>query len=273
MKCSVIIPCYNQAAYLTVAVESVINQTYKNYEIIIVIDGSPDNAFEVASALAQKSDLIKVYKKENGGLASARNYGVERSTGEVILPLDADDKIAPTYLEKGMRYFEGNKNDFIVYCNAEYFGFQTGPWKLDPFNVSELCLYNMIFCSAFYRKSTWLKVGGYDSNVKSAWSDWEFWLSLVQHGCEVVKIEEVLFYYHIKPNSMLTSMTKDEEYKGFDYIWQKHKFFIANHIHNPLIINYESYVLREELNDLRRSKALRIVAGIKKLASALGFKK
>ena len=62
MKCSVIIPCYNQANYLPVAVESVLNQSYGDYEIIIVIDGSPDNAFEVALALADKSDLIKVYK-------------------------------------------------------------------------------------------------------------------------------------------------------------------------------------------------------------------
>ena len=123
----------------------------------------------------------------------------------------------------------------------------------------------MIFCSAFYRKTSWAAIGGYDSKIKSAWSDWEFWLSMVQQGKEVVKIDEVLFYYHIKPNSMLASMTKEEEYEAFDYIWRKHRAFIANHIRNPLIINYDNYYLREEMVDLKRSKVYKFMIWLKKI--------
>ncbi len=258
MKCSIIIPCYKQAEYLSVAVNSVLNQTYTSYEIIIVDDGSPDDSYAIAAQLAEKDERIKVYTKQNGGLASARNFGIERATGEVILPLDADDKIAPIYLEKAMPYFESNSNDLIVYSNANFFGTKTGAWKLSPYSVQDLCLYNMIFCSAFFRKSSWQKVGGYDTKMKFGWEDWDFWLSLVSQGAEVFKIEEDLFYYFTKQNSMLTGMTTEHKYYSFNYIWNKHRTFIAEHIANPMVINYEKHLLQSELNQLRESKAFKL---------------
>lgn len=90
---SVIIPVYNVSDYLERCVDSAINQTYKNLEIILVDDGSTDNSPIICDNYAKKNENIKVYHKKNGGLSDARNYGLEKSKGEYIYFLDSDDWI------------------------------------------------------------------------------------------------------------------------------------------------------------------------------------
>ncbi len=96
---TVIIPVYKVELYLERCVRSVLSQTYKNIEIILVDDGSPDHCGEICEKLALEDDRIKVYHKENGGLSDARNYGTERSTGKYITFIDSDDYVAPNYIE------------------------------------------------------------------------------------------------------------------------------------------------------------------------------
>ena len=85
---SVIVPCYNQAQYLDECLQSVLNQTYQNWECIIVNDGSPDNTHEIAESYCRKDARFKYFYKENGGLSSARNAGISISNGEFIQFLD-----------------------------------------------------------------------------------------------------------------------------------------------------------------------------------------
>lgn len=96
---SVIIPVYNVEQYLKRCVDSVINQTYKNLEIILVDDGSKDNSSALCDEYLNEDDRIRVYHKENGGLSSARNYGIERCHGEYISFIDSDDFVAPCFIE------------------------------------------------------------------------------------------------------------------------------------------------------------------------------
>src|SRR5665647_803926 len=95
VKVSVIIPCYNQGHFLNESVGSVLAQTYTNWECIIVNDGSTDNTESIALARSQKDSRIKYIKKENEGLSSARNRGLDEASGDFIQFLDADDMIAP----------------------------------------------------------------------------------------------------------------------------------------------------------------------------------
>ena len=99
-KISVIIPVYNVEKYLSACVNSVINQTYKNLEIILVDDGSTDKSGEICDEYALKDERIKVYHKQNGGLSSARNYGLDRKNGDYVFFLDSDDFISLRCLEK-----------------------------------------------------------------------------------------------------------------------------------------------------------------------------
>ena len=119
---SIIVPCYNQAQFLSEALQSLLEQTYTNWECIIVNDGSPDHTEEVAQEWLKKDERFKYIKKENGGLSSARNAGIEIAKGDFILPLDADDKISQDYILLGLKEFEKDSHLKVVYCKAEKFG-------------------------------------------------------------------------------------------------------------------------------------------------------
>ena len=105
-RVSIIMPCYNQGQYVAEAVDSVLGQTFHDFEIIIINDGSTDQ--ETISTL-ESFDRPKclILHTTNQGLAAARNNGIREARGEYILPLDADDRIAPTYLEKAVRVLDG----------------------------------------------------------------------------------------------------------------------------------------------------------------------
>jgi glycosyltransferase involved in cell wall biosynthesis len=227
---SIIVPCYNQAQYLGEALESILNQTYTDWECIIVNDGSPDNTEEVAQEWVAKDARFIYLYKENGGLSSARNAGIAIAKGEFILPLDADDKISINYTELAIETFEKNTSLTLVYCKAEKFGEETGSWNLPAFSLFNLARGNMIFCSSFFRKRDWELVGGYDINMKYGSEDWEFWISILKNGGEVKRLEEVGFYYRVKLVSMVKQFKEDKTKYLHEYMSLKHTtFFITQY--------------------------------------------
>ena len=114
-KVSVIIPVYKVEPYLNKCVDSVINQTYRNVEIILVDDGSPDRCGEICDEYASKDNRIKVIHKQNGGLSDARNEGLKIATGEYISLLDSDDYWKPKYLEDSVSFLQDNNVDLVVF--------------------------------------------------------------------------------------------------------------------------------------------------------------
>lgn len=114
-KVSVILPVYNVEQYIAKSIESVLQQTYTNFELIVVIDGSKDNSEEIAKEFAKANARIKVYTKPNGGLSDARNYGMTVATGEYIYFLDSDDWIEPNLLEDNLNLLLKDDLDFIVF--------------------------------------------------------------------------------------------------------------------------------------------------------------
>lgn len=244
-KVSIIVPCYNQAQYLDEALQSVFDQTYSNWECIIVNDGSPDNTEEVAKTWLEKDSRFKYFFKENGGLSSARNAGIEISKGEYILPLDADDKISNNYLELAFSKISNNKNIKVVYCDAEYFGAKYAVLKLKPFSLENLAKKNMIFCTALFRKDDWEQVNGYDLNMVYGYEDWEFWINILKNGGDVFKLNETCFYYRIKENSMLLSLNQNKKRYLYDYLSFKHTDFLIKYLGNFF-----------ELSDLENTKKL-----------------
>lgn len=117
---SVIVPIYKVEKYLGKCVDSIINQTYKNLEIILVDDGSPDNSGKICDEYAKKDNRIKVIHKENGGHSSARNAGLDVSTGEFIAFVDSDDRIHLDFVEKLYRAIKEENAD-IASCYVESF--------------------------------------------------------------------------------------------------------------------------------------------------------
>lgn len=236
---SVIVPCYNQAQYLDECLQSVHNQTYQNWECIIVNDGSPDNTEELAQNWVEKDSRFKYFYKENGGLSSARNFGINKAEGEWILPLDCDDYISDDYLDVAQKHFD-NQDLKVIYCEAQKFGEVTGKWVLPEFSLARLAAENLIFCTAFFRKFDWQIVGGYDEKLLIGYEDWEFWINLLKEGGEVVKLANICFYYRTKENSMLVNLKLSENKSAVMYIEKKHLDFFHKHLGSLHSIYYRN---------------------------------
>lgn len=220
-KVSIIIPCYNLGPYLKEAVDSCLAQTFQDFEIVIVDDGSTDTATQRILASFQ-APRTKIIRTPNQGLSAARNTGIENSSGEYILPLDADDKIAPTYLEKAVHVLDQNPGVSLVYCQALRFGGKHGRFRLPPFSMPEMLTHNLIFASAFFRRADYDRTSGYDAKLRQGWEDWDFWLSLLTLGGRVHQIRETLFFYRFRKNSMEKRLSHDERVKIRHYLYLKH---------------------------------------------------
>ncbi|MFV0201300.1 glycosyltransferase family 2 protein [Empedobacter falsenii] len=245
---SVIVPCYNQAQYMDECLQSVLDQTYQNWECIIVNDGSPDNTEEVALHWVEKDTRFIYLKKENGGLSSARNAGIEKAKGEWILPLDCDDKIGSQYLELASAQFD--KDYTIIYCEAEFFGDKEGKMELPIYEYNRILINNLIFCSGLFKKQDWITIGGYDINLKYGREDWDFWLSILDESSKVKKIDYLGFFYRRKSDSMDVKLNINNEKKIYseNYVFIKHlsKYLIYN---DNAIENYN--LLSMKLDELR----------------------
>ncbi|WP_271393617.1 glycosyltransferase family 2 protein [Aequorivita sinensis] len=112
-KVSIILPCYNVEKYIAKSIQSILDQTYSNFEILVVIDGSPDNTLAIAQSFTDKRIII--FDKPNGGLSDARNYGLERAKGEFIYFMDPDDWIEPNLLEDNLKIIQQKQLNFVVF--------------------------------------------------------------------------------------------------------------------------------------------------------------
>lgn len=116
-KLSVIVPIYNVEKFLRRCIDSIINQSYSNLEIILVDDGSPDNCGKICDEYAALDNRIKVIHQANGGLSAARNIGIDSATGEYVAFIDSDDYIASNMYDEMISLMETNDLD-IISCNA-----------------------------------------------------------------------------------------------------------------------------------------------------------
>lgn len=192
---SVIIPLYNQGIYLKDSVNSVLGQTYTNFEIIIVNDGSTDDSLNIALELEKSNNKIRVINQKNKGKGYTRNKGVKESSGDYICILDADDMIASTYLEKSLQYFESDKNLGWVIPQTFQFGSKHNNlhWTWN-YNF----IHSLIQCpapvSAIYRKQVWTEVGGYCETMTDR-EDWDLWISAGELGWYGKTTDTVEFLY------------------------------------------------------------------------------
>ncbi len=122
MQFSVILPIYNVEKYLAECIESVLSQSFKDYELILVDDGSKDSSGRICDEYAQKDSRIKVLHKENGGLSDARNYGTERASGDYIVYIDSDDYVVSTeFLSDLSMKIEDTHSDIVLYKYSKFF--------------------------------------------------------------------------------------------------------------------------------------------------------
>lgn len=231
---SVIVPCYNQGMFLAECLDSLLCQTYTNYECIIVNDGSTDNSAGIAELYTSRDSRIKLLSIPNGGVSNARNIGIRQSSGTYILPLDGDDKISPSYIEEAVDILNSNSDIDIVYCKATFFGKKKGKWHLPEYSLEQMLGCNCLFCSAMYRRSLYDKTKGYNLNMKTGYEDWDFWLSMIENGAKIFRINKELFSYRIRSRSRQKSITNDQTVILRRQIYENHRDLYNSHFFNPL---------------------------------------
>jgi glycosyltransferase involved in cell wall biosynthesis len=258
---SVVVPCFNQGVYLEEAINSVLIQTYTNWECVIVNDGSTDDTSIVAQKLQSRDKRIKLIEKSNGGLSDARNAGVLQSSGSLILPLDADDRIHAEYLLLAVREFESDPSVSLIYSLAEFFGSKTGAWNVRYKGYENLLMSNTIFCSAVYRRSDFDRIGGYDVAMRNGFEDWEFWLRLLSPGAKVVQLSKVLFFYRKKSDSMIVSLLKSKQVEGesINYIVCKHMVTYTTHFGGLSHIIREHHRFSHDQKEMRANPFSKIL--------------
>lgn len=240
---SIIVPCYNQENYISDCLDSVLDQTYTNWECIVIDDGSTDNSKNIIEKYSSKEPKIKYYYQANSGVCIARNTAIKYSAGDYILPLDGDDKIGRTYLEKAVYLLDSDKDLTLVYCEAENFGAKQGKWLLPNYSYDLLLRKNIIFCSAFFRRIDFDKTTGFDPLMKKGLEDWEFLITLLSNQGKVYRINEILFFYRISESSRNTSFSENDRKEIRAYVYAKHK-----KLYNQYLNMYE---LLTEINDLK----------------------
>lgn len=217
-KVSVIIPCYKYAHFLKECLESVVRQTYSVYEIIVVNDGCKEEEEEILKIIwdmqklkyeIKKDDLhIKYNYKENGGLSSARNHGIQNCRGEYIMCLDADDKLVPGAIEEHVKLMENDET--IAQCALMQFGNSHNIHLPQGATYERLLWGNTVFCNAMFSKKAWEKSRcGFDEHptMRLGLEDYLFWLDLTKQGCKVNISDSIALRYRQHDANMTSKTT------------------------------------------------------------------
>jgi glycosyltransferase involved in cell wall biosynthesis len=210
-RISVLVPCFNQGAWLDEALDSVFAQTVQDFEILVVDDGSDD---ETTTAKLSTVDRprTRVVRTANRGLPAARNEAARHASGEIICALDADDRLAPAWFEKGLGVLDARPEIAFVSHWFETFGDEHWTWTPERCDLVSMLARNAVNGAALVRRAAFESVGGYDERMREGCEDWDFWLRLIEAGHQGAIVPEVLFHYRRHAQSMSRQMTSRERY-------------------------------------------------------------
>lgn len=215
---SIVIPVYNQGNYLQKTIDSVLNQTFKNWDCIIVNDGSTDNTEGIVKEYLDKDKRLKYIYQKNHGPSTARNNGIEHSTGRYIAFLDADDLWEPEMLEQTHDFLEKNQGISVV-CTAWDFIDEAGKIasrKMCPFSCQDysegLMLRNLFpIHTLLLRREIFTSCGIFDTNLISM-EDWDMWFRAVHNGFKFHPINRLLAHYRLHSKSASVNVKRMTDY-------------------------------------------------------------
>jgi glycosyltransferase involved in cell wall biosynthesis len=195
---TIIMPVYKNVKWLPEAINSVIGQKYDNYELVVVNDGSPEDVDYFIKPFLN-FNKIKYYKYDtNKGISYARNFGISKSSGQYILPVDADDVICDS---RWLTHCVEKINEETIVTSFVGLYDKTMKskneiWPHDKINKtwSKIINRNNVIGPSMYPKSMWEKIGGYDEKMLS-WEDWEFWIRAYKAGYKLIRLNHVYYHY------------------------------------------------------------------------------
>lgn len=244
---SVIIPVYNSEKYLLQCVNSVLNQTYKNIEILLIDDCSTDSSFDVCKKLKDKYDNISVYqtKKNSGSASTARNIGLDNSNGDFIAFLDSDDFVFPTMYEKLLKIcidyncdiakcstidinnrefpvVENEKNKVLIYSGRDL---MKTVFQINP-------IYNVAPCNKIYRKKIFAKLRFPESII---YEDEAIVMQILNNADTIAVTNEVLYCYFLSDNSVMRNNFNEKRFNIFDAYKIRYDFLKQNNLDDIIL--------------------------------------
>lgn len=223
-RLSVVIPCFNYGELPIEAVASVERSVPEPYELIIVNDGSRQpRTLEVLDVLRRAG--YQIVDQENGGLAAARNRGIEQARAPYILPLDADNRLRPGFVGPALQILDAHPEVGVVYGDRHDFGLRSEVVDVPPFDLDEILPFNFIDAYALLRKEVWKACGGYDPAMPApGWEDWDLWIGAAERGWGLHHLPGEAFDYRVRLSSMVTQFEDEERRRRmYAYVIAKHR--------------------------------------------------
>jgi glycosyltransferase involved in cell wall biosynthesis len=222
---SIWMAAYNAAQTISKSIESVLAQSYKNFELIIVDDGSTDNTADIVRSFEHES--IKYFLKTNGGLASARNVQIKQSSGTFVVILDSDDMMTPDFLSQHLQAFEQYPEADIIYCDDLFIDENDKPVRIlnrpeyhdNNRLISELfrCGYPVVPFRTCIRKKVFDKIGGYDERLV-VYEDYDILMRFAQHGLKMHHLPGLFYLRRTTMNRLSRSFNAVNARCHFDIV-------------------------------------------------------
>jgi glycosyltransferase involved in cell wall biosynthesis len=216
---SIVVPCYNGGRFLDDLMASLSQQTFRDFEIIIIDDGSTDEL--TLRKLAALEDKARVIHQENRGLPGARNAGIREARADIVFPLDCDDTIEPTFLAETIPALQAAPADVgMVVTHIRYVGAET---RVIPryFNRFDLLFTNTSSNALVLRKKAWRVVGEYDETMRQGYEDWEFNLRLAEAGYRGIEVSKPLYNYRIASADSPSMLQGIQAKRMFAKLWRQ----------------------------------------------------
>ncbi len=241
-KVSIVIPYYNALKYIEETIDSVSNQTYHNWECIILNDGSPDDGEAVILNKIKSNDKFQYYRQKNTGVCEARNNAMQHAKGEYILFLDADDLLSPNFLEETVKFLDNDASISVVTSIVKLFGGRKKVLQVTSYDLPTIIGDNKIVVTSLFRKADFDAVGGFNLNMKDGYEDWDFWIGILKRGGKVVCAEKAIFYYRYLQNSRNNAIDTKKEQQLRKQMWENHKEVFSQYYIDPsLYFEYKRY--------------------------------
>ncbi|SEV79872.1 glycosyltransferase family 2 protein [Kaistella antarctica] len=276
---SVIVPCYNQSEFLNECLQSIMNQSYSNWECMMVNDGSTDVTEDLCKVWEQKDKRFKYFYKKNGGLSSARNYGLEKSNGDWIQFLDCDDFIHPEKFQKSVLLIDDHCKLVVSNFKMFYENSLSPPFSdimQYPINVENLILrwdvdFNIPIHCPIFKKTSIVNIH-FNEQLKAK-EDWVFWIDLFkQENISYQLINDYLAYYRHNPNSLSKNFKLVYENIRFAnrYIYKNNDVSIKNLLFEKLnntifLLNNNNLDQKNYIRQLQNTKVLKYYFFLKRL--------
>lgn len=237
---SIVIPAYNSSRYLPETIEHVLSQTFSDYEVLVINDGSTDNTAEIATRYSQQDSRVKLFSQNNQGLSGARNTGIQIAQGEYIAFLDSDDHWLPHKLAAHMDHFARLPNLGISFGRIEFMSFDGKPTRrfsnsrLVNLTPKHLYYENSIVTpsNAVIRRSVLEQIGLFDRTLR-VWEDIDLFLRAASKGWKVEGIDQVLVRYRTNQAGLSSNFyLMEEDWQQFSNRVQQYEPELVNqHYH------------------------------------------